>query len=379
MKIINYLFNSRFLALLKKEKNQLLRNKQLIVLLIFIPSIYLMLVGFSLNDDIKNIPFRYVDYANTKDSRELISTFSQSGVFITKPNILEQANSKQQILSKQVSTADIVFALVIPPDFKRNQNGDETTKVQAIIDGADAATAIIVNAYLNEIINNYIHKLNRNSNSSLIQQEFNIIYNPRLISYWFIVPAVLGLVLTLTSSVAATNSVITEKEAGTLEQLLMTPVSAEEIILAKILPLVIVMIGDIILALGMARLIFGLPIRGNIFLFLALGSLYTFVGIGLGMLIGTFSRTHLQASLSSFFINVPLGLVSGAVTPLESMPPIFQYLSFINPLRYYVEIMRGLLLKGVGLDVLWPNVIALFLFAIFLLTVSTSRFRRNLT
>jgi ABC-2 type transport system permease protein len=191
------------------------------------------------------------------------------------------------------------------------------------------------------------------------------------------VPAVLGLVLTLVSSVAATNSVILEKEAGTLEQLLMTPANSWEIILAKITPLVLLMLCDMVASLGIARIIFELPFRGNFPLFLLLAALYTFVGIGIGMMIGTLSRGHLQATLSSFFINIPIGLLAGAVTPLEAMPPFFQVVSLLNPLRYYVSIMRSLLLKGVGLDVLLPNVLALILFAVGLLSISISRLHKQ--
>jgi ABC-2 type transport system permease protein len=379
MKLLTHLIRSCFWALLLKEINQLIRNKQLLVLLIITPTVYLMTVGFSLNDDVKLIPLKVSDQSNTVASRELIAMLNESGIFTqrqdnTSPQLIEIDH-----LSNDIHTGKTTVGLVIPPTFDRDLDRGEITSVQAFVDGVDAATGLVVSAYLAEIVNHYDQRFHPDDRAALIDPQVTILYNPRLISYWFIVPAILGLILTLVSSVAATNSVILEKEAGTLEQLLMTPASAWEIILAKITPLVGLMMGDMVISVGAARIIFELPFRGNFWLFIALVGLYTFVGIGLGMLVGTLAKGHLQATLSSFFINIPIGLLAGAVTPLEAMPPFFQIVSLFNPLRYYVSIMRSLLLKGVGLEVLLPDVLALIIFAIFLLSLSVNRLYKQFT
>jgi ABC-2 type transport system permease protein len=188
----------------------------------------------------------------------------------------------------------------------------------------------------------------------------------------------IGVVLTLISSLVSSATVIREKDTGTLEQLLMTPAEAWEILLAKVVPLFILVMGDVFLALIIGKLVFNIPFRGNLFLFLVLSGIYVLVGISIGIMLATISRTQQQAFLTSFFINLPVIQLSGSIAPIESMPIILQNLSFLNPLRHYVAIVRGILLRGVGLEVLWLNAIALIGFAVILLSVSIYRFRRQL-
>ena len=198
-------------------------------------------------------------------------------------------------------------------------------------------------------------------------------------SSWFLVPGVLGTVITLTSTLVSSTTLVREKDSGTLEQLLMTPADAWEILLAKIAPLFVLLMGDILLALSVARIVFRVPLQGSLLLFLALGGLYLFVGIGVGLMLATLAKNQQQVVLTSFFINLPLIQLSGAIAPIESMPVFFQYLSLLNPLRHFVAISRGILLKGVGIDILFPHVIALFTFVVVLLTVSVNRFRSQLS
>ncbi|MEB3322227.1 MAG: ABC transporter permease, partial [Synechococcaceae cyanobacterium] len=212
-----------------------------------------------------------------------------------------------------------------------------------------------------------------------LRAEVTFLYNPGLRSSWFFVPGVMGLVLTLLGSLVSAVTVVREKDAGTLEQLLMTPAGPWEILLAKILPLFVLLMGDLLLALALGRLVFGLPFRGSFPLFLALSGLYLFVGIGIGILLACTARTQAQVLLTSFFINLPMVQTSGAIAPIESMPPLFQALSLVNPLRHYIAIVRGLMLKGVGLEALWPHVLVLAVFAPLLLVVSARRFRSQLT
>ncbi|MBH8573281.1 ABC transporter permease [Nostocaceae cyanobacterium CENA369] len=174
-------------------------------------------------------------------------------------------------------------------------------------------------------------------------------------------------------------SAVREKESGTLEQLLMTPAENWEILLAKLSPLSILLLGDVVLVLCLARFIFGLPLRSDIFLCLLFSSIYISIVISLGILIGTMLQNQQQTQLIAFSINVPLGLLSGAITPVESMPSLFQYASLLNPLRHYITIVRNLLIKGVGIDVVWPNAIALLFFSTVLLVISTRKFRSQLS
>ncbi|HEY9601327.1 MAG TPA: ABC transporter permease [Allocoleopsis sp.] len=374
MNLLKRILYSRFWALAIKEINQILRSKQTLVLLIVPPTVQLLLYGFALNPDVHNIKLGIVDYANTYESRELVATLTENNVFIAQQYLLDDEK-----LGEQVREGKVTAGLVIPPEFKRDLAQDKTAEVQVLIDAVDANTAGIANGYMTQIIGQYSRKLQSNPAPPLVNTQTTFLYNPGLTSSWFFVPGVLGLVLTLIGSLVSSITVVREKDTGTLEQLLMTPAEAWEILLAKIVPLFILLNGDVFLALSLGRLVFGVPFRGNFPLFMGLSALYLFVGIGIGMMLATLCRTQQQVVLTSFFVNLPLIQLSGAIAPIESMPTAFKYLSLLDPLRHYVAIVRGVLLKGVGLEVLWPNAIALLLFAIVMLSVSINRFRSQLS
>jgi len=374
MNFIKRLFYSRFWALVIKEINQILRSKQTLVLLIIPPTVQLLIYGFALNPDVHYIKLGVVDYANTYESRELVSALTETNIFVNKEYLFD---SKK--LGEHVREGKITAGLVIPPEFKRDLSQDKTAEVQVLIDAVDANTAGIANGYMTQIIAQYSRKLQSTQTPALINTQTLFLYNPGLISSWFFVPGVLGLVLTLISSLVSSVTVVREKDTGTLEQLLMTPAEAWEILLAKIVPLFVLLMGDVFLALSLGRLVFGVPFRGNFLLFLGLSALYLFVGIGIGIMLATLCRTQQQVVLTAFFVNLPVIQLSGAIAPIESMPVALKYLSLLDPLRHYVAIVRGILLKGVGLEVLWPNAIALLFFAVVMLSISINRFRSQLS
>ncbi|MBC7823642.1 MAG: ABC transporter permease [Candidatus Parcubacteria bacterium] len=373
MKPLRRLIESRFWVLTVKEIGQILRNKQLIFLLVFPPTVQLLIFGLALNPDVQNLKLGVVDYSNTPMSRELVSALTANGVFQ-----VDRAPPNEQILGEQVRRGEVTTGLVIPPTFNRDLKSDHSAEVQVLIDAVDANTAGIASGYAAQIINQFSQKLAPQS-SAAIETQATILYNPGLVSSWFIVPGVLGLVLNLGSSLVSTATVVREKDTGTLEQLLMTPAAAWEIILAKVVPLFVLLLGEVMLAVTVATLVFHVPFRGNFFLFMGFSGLYICVGIGIGFLLATISRSQQQAILTSFFINLPLIQLSGAIAPIESMPRFFQILSLFNPLRHYVKIARSLLLKGSGLDVLYPEALALTAFAIALLAISTYKFRTQLS
>ncbi|MBE9228222.1 ABC transporter permease [Phormidium sp. LEGE 05292] len=374
MNFIDRLLETPLIALILKEINQILRNKQLMFLLLFPPTVQLLVFGFSLNPDVQYIKLGIIDYANTYESRELIAAFTENDLF--QPKIYTYS---QEELGQEVRTGKITAGLVIPPDFNRDLSQNKSAEIQVLIDGVDANTAGIANGYINQIVNQYSRSLNENKSSPLVQVQSVFLYNPGLLSTWFIIPGVIGLVLNLTSTLVSATTVVREKDSGTLEQLLMTPADAWEILLAKIVPLFVLLMGDVLLALSIARFMFKVPLRGNVILFFAFAGLYVLVGIGIGIMLATLARSQQQVILISFFINLPVIQLSGAIAPIESMPTFFQDLSWFNPLRHFVTITRGLLLKGVGIEVLWPNVLMLAIFAVVLLTISINRFRSQLS
>lgn len=366
-------FNTPFWALVRKEIRQILRNKQLLVLLIVPPTVQLLVYGFALNPEVHNLKLGVIDYANVYESRELVAALTENRIFVAQaPPVSEK------ILSQQVETGKVDVGIVIPPEFPRRLAAGDA-EIQVFIDAVDANTAGIANGYLSQIIRQYNRHLSDDRAPLPVQPQVVFLYNPGLTSSWFFVPGVMGLVLTLIGTLVSAVTVVKEKDTGTLEQLLMTPAADWEILLAKIVPLFLLLIGDVLLALLLGRSIFSVPFRGSFPLFMVLSGGYLFVGVSIGIMLATICQSQQQVVLTSFFINLPMVQTSGAIAPVESMPPFFQYLSLLNPLRHYIAIVRGILLKGVGLEVLWMHTLALAMFAIVLLTVSIRKFRNQLS
>jgi len=374
MDIINKFFTSRFWALVLKEIRQILRNKQLIFLLVVPPTLQLLIYGWALNPDVHHLKLGVVDYAQTAQSRELVSAFTANQIFDA-----ESYSFDEKILAKQVETGKLTAGLVIPPEFSRDIAKGESTTVQVFIDGVDANTAGIANGYINQIIQQFGLQQFNPDFVPPVTTEVIFFYNPGLTSSWFFVPGVMGLVITLIGTIVSSITVVKEKDTGTLEQLLMTPSASWEILLAKVIPLFFLLMGDVLLALTMGRIVFAVPFRGDFLLFMILSGLYVFVSIGIGIMLATVCQSQQQVVLTTFFINLPMIQLSGALAPIETMPKLFQYLSLINPLRHYVTIIRGVLLKGVGLESLWIHVLALVFFAVLLLGISARRFRTQLS
>jgi ABC-2 type transport system permease protein len=369
LSFIQSLFDSRLWALAQKEINQILRNKQLIVLLVIPPTLQLLLYGFALNPDVHYLKLGVLDYANVSASRELISALTENKIFIA-----EAYPASERELGRMVEEGKLTAGIVIPPEFRRQLAQGQTAEVQVLIDGVDANTAGIANGYINQIFRHYSRRLS-NAQAPPVIPQVRFLYNPGLTSSWFFVPGVMGLVLTLIASLVSAVTVVKEKDTGTLEQLLMTPAEPWEILVAKIAPLFMLLMGDVLLALTLGRVIFGLPFRGNFLLFIGLSGLYLFVGISVGIMLATISKSQQQVMLTAFFINLPMIQTSGAIAPIESMPLFFQILSLFNPLRHYISIIRGILLKGVGLEALWMHAVALLIFATVLMSISVNKFR----
>ncbi len=377
MHLLCPLLNSRLWPLILKEVRQILTNKQIIFLLLFPPTVQLLVFGLALNPDVTRLSLGVVDYSNSPDSRDFVASLVANDVFEIDSYQTREADLGQQVRIGQISTG-----LIIPPDFAPKLAAGKPVDVQVLIDGVDANTAGIANGYINQLVNRYGQTLGQTLGQPErvppVQTAVIFLYNPGLLSSWFFVPGVIGVVLTLTGSLVSSSTVIREKDVGTLEQLLMTPAAGWEILTAKIAPLFVLLMGDVLLASAIGRVVFGLPFRGNYFLFLALSGIYVFVCIGIGILLATVSRNQQQVILTSFFFNVPLIQLSGAIAPIESMPKFFRILSFFDPLRHYVTIARSLILKGVGVGVLLPEIAALTVFAVLLLGISISRFRAQL-
>lgn len=383
-KFIENITTCHIWALALKETREILHNKYLLFLILIPPTIQLLILGGALDPQVRNLSMAVVDHSMTRQSRQFIDNLSKSGTFQKSsysPNETE--------LSHSLESGKLDTGIVIPADFALNLDRSKPAPVQILLDGANAYSAGIAGADILLNINHYYGKngvLSFGKTKStpsphaaqLIDPQVDILYNPNQKSSWFFVPGILGACLTLTSTLVASASVLRERESGTMEQLLMTPAAAWEILLAKIMPLALFLLGDVCIAIFAAGMIFGLPCRGSFLLLLIASAFYSFVGIGLGMLLGSVCKSQRQAQLTSFFINVPLILLSGTVVPLDTLPELLRNAAYFNPLSYYTLIARGILLKGATFDMLWLPVCILALFAILTLALSTNRFRKQL-
>lgn len=383
MRFLKLLTDNRFWPLFMKELRQIKRNRKLVVMLIMPPTLNLVLLGFAMNSEVKNVKLGVVDYSRTAESRELVSAFVESGSF----RIAETYSSTEE-LGQSLSEGKLDAGVVVPHDYAQKLVRGQTAEVQILADGVDSNRAGIAAGYAARVVGALNERLGRAGvaarttdakSGALVEPRVAVLYNPGLRTSWFIVTGTIGLLMVMIGSLVASASMVNEKESGTIEQLLMTPAGSTEIIAAKVAPIMLLLSGDILLAVGVVRIVFEVPVRGSLVLLYFSGMLCVLAGIGIGTFIATFTRSQTQAQLMSFFINPPISMLSGATTPIEGMPYWLQQVSYLNPLRHFSNIARGVLLKGVGLDVLYPNLLALTAFTLVIVGASVWRFRKQLS
>ena len=383
IKILDFILGSRFWALFCKEVAELMRNDQLMFNILVTPAMLLILFGFAFNPKFEHLKLGITDYSNTLPSREFIEIFQQTNAFQ-----IEHFYYNQEMMIDDLIANKITFGVVIPPEFDVDIAQNRSAQVQLLYDAVDANTISVASSYVEQLVSDYnVGQLRKSQSLSAVdkvsqplrvQPWTSIMYNPGLKSSWFIVSGMIGVVLTTVGSQTASSLVVQEKEVGTIEQLMMTPASNTEVIFAKIFPLLIMLTFDAIVALIVSRLVFGLPLQGNLFAFLVVGIIYFWVSISIGILLASFTKSEQQCFLLAFFISPPLIITSGAITPISGMPIFMQWLTYLNPLRYLVEAYRSVLMKGVGIETVWTQILALLIFALILTTISILQFRRQL-
>ncbi len=376
--------NSRVRALFRKELNQIRRDRRLALSLIVPPVLQLTLFGFALSARVENVPLGVVDESRSQESRDLIAALTESRSFQSAGSFF----SVEQ-LSKEISNGSLIAGIVIPTDFARDLQRGRPTTVQFLLNATNSNSAAISQGYAEAVIQRYNAQLRLEGIQTKINLTSNrmgqaslhpsFLFNPGLKDSWFITTGVLGLLLILNSSIVASGAMVKEREAGTIEQLLMSPAGTAEIIVAKIAPLFLLLSLMMFIALILIKTVFGVPFHGGLLPVIGGGALCVLTGIGIGTAIATFSKSAQQALLTGFFINPPLVSLSGALNPVEAMPKWLQPLTIINPIHHFAAIARGSMLKGSGLDALWPNFLGLSIITIVLLSLSVWRFRKQLS
>jgi len=374
---------SAVIHIVKKEFAQFRKDKRMLMMSLVSPILQLLLLGYAANIDIKNIPIVICDQDKTKISREYTQTLTNSNYF----TIIGYAEKSSEVDS-YIDNGKASIGIIIPQNFNRDLVSGKTVQIQSIIDGSDSNTATIGLNYVSMITNQYSQKFvtkkmeklkNFNINPKKINPEIRIWYNPELKSKNFMIPGVLGLLLMVMTLILTSLAIVKEKENGTLEQLIVSPIKPFELILGKLIPFTIIGIIDIILVLLVAGLWFQVPIRGNIFLLFGFSIIFLISTLGMGLFVSTIASNQQQAMMASvFFLMMPMLFLSGFIFPVENMPQIVQYITYLMPLKYFFIIIRGLFLKGVGFAELWDEALIMLIIGIAIFAISVSRFKKRI-
>lgn len=364
-----------------KEFIQVLRDKKLRFFLIVPPLVQLLTYGYVVNFDIKRVAVAVFDESRTMESRQLIDRFASNDWFNVKYFV-----ASQKELLHLVDRGDITMALWFQWDFATRMRQGKSGRLQVIVDATDSNAALIVSRYAGTVIADYNQEqLNQRlarqgqvwaAQSGLaLDMEPRAWFNPNLVSRYSMVPGVIAMVVLLVSLMLTALSVVREKEIGTMEQILVTPIRPIELMLGKTIPFVIISLIEVAMVTALGILWFEVPFRGS-FLVLLLGTMaFLFNSVGLGLLISTVSSTQQQAMMSGNLFLTPAILLSGLIFPIANMPVFFQYLTYLNPLMYFVIVTQGIFLKGAGLALLWPQITAMTVLGMGMLALAVARFK----
>ena len=371
----------RLRALLLKEFIQMRRDRLTLGMMIGMPIIQLMLFGFAINTDVKHLPTVVFDQSKSSESRDLLESFSASGYF----DINYNAKSFKDV-NARIDDGDAKVGVVLPPDFAEHVRGGRTASVQVIVDATDsmAASSAIATAQTigqlrsQSILIRRLESVTGRQNGLPYDIRIRPWYNPDFVTAFYMVPGIMGMILTMTMVMITSMAIVREREQGTLEQLIVTPMKSYELMLGKIIPYIFVGLVQASVALLVGIVVFGLPIRGNLIELFLYTVLFIVASLSLGILISNFSKTQMQAMQLSFFVFLPSVLLSGFMFPREAMPEFFYQIGKVLPLTFYLQIMRSIVLKGVGIKALWPQVGALLLFISIVLTISVAKFKKKL-
>ena len=373
--------NSRLISIIRKEFIQILRDPRTLAMIIVIPIMQLFLLGYSATNDVRNVPLAVLDQSKSTESRALLDAYKAADYFKIAYTVQSEAE-----IETLIESGDARAAVIIPPDYaQRLNNGD--AQVAFVLDGSDPTTAatalsaaqLISQSYSTKILTERFARTGQNMRiQPPVQVRTAVWYNPDMISAYFMIPGVIGMILYAIAAILTASSVVRERERGTIEQLIVTPIRPWELIVGKLMPYVILGFFNTIEVLAVGHWWFGMPIRGDLGLILILSVVFLATGLGMGLFASTIANTQQEAMLTVWMTLLPSIFLSGFFFPLEAMPKVLQWLSYLMPLRYYLVIIRSLLLKGVGLQMIQTDVIAMTLFAVGIMTAAALRFRKRL-
>jgi ABC-2 type transport system permease protein len=369
------------------------RDKKLYPLLFFAPIIQLIVLGYAATFDIHNIPTAALDRDQTRMSRQYLRSFHHNGYF----NINYRVSDRNQIY-KLLDEGKVKIGIEIPLDFEKKLRKGTLSPVQLIVDGTGSNSATIALNYARIITEKFSSRLimehidlsafnagdflssyRRDPGQTfLVENRLRLWYNPDLSSADFMVPGVICMILLIVTTNLTAISIVKEKEIGTMEQLLVTPLKPSELIVGKLIPFILIGFIDVIFVITVGHFIFQMPIKGSLVLLLVFSLCYILSTLGLGIFISTIVRTQEQSMIITFLIVLTMNILSGIIFPISNMPQAVQYLTYLMPIRYFAIIVRGILLRGIGIEILWPQALALILLGVLTLTLSISRLRKKM-
>jgi ABC-2 type transport system permease protein len=374
---------SKVRYLFVKELIQTLRDKRMRMTLIIPPILQLIIFGYAANLDVKHIHTAVRDLDQSVESRDLIGRFGSSGYFdiVSFPG---SAKEERDVINQ----GEAALSIEIPTDFSRKLKKGDTATVQIILDGTESNTALIALGYVNQILSEFstqilVKRLNRAGMTGFeqagVELQHRIWFNPNLESRLFYIPGVIASIAFLIPIILTAQAIVREREIGTLEQIMVTPIRSWELIIGKTLPFALMGLLDVVMIALIGVYWFEVPLQGSPLVLLLGAVLFLVSSVAIGLFISTICSTQQQAQISTFFFTMPAFILSGFAFPLENMPEWIQYLTYANPLRYFLVIIRGVFLKAIGLDILWPQMLALGFLGTLMILLSSLRFRKRLT
>jgi len=377
----------RVKVLLIKEIIQALRDPRLRVLVFVPPLLQLVAFGYAANLDLKNIPIALYDEDNTPVSRELAFAFAASGYFKFVETI-----QRPEEMTTLIDKGTVKAVLHLGPDLAARVGSGRTALVQVIVAGTNSNTASLVQSYSLQIIERFnraklkkrlednppLRKILPAGSQGIVQPEIRVWYNTELLSRNFYVPGIIALVIMVSVLNLTAMAVVREKEVGTMEQIMVTPIRPVEFILGKTIPFALIGIFQVALVSSVGVFWFGVPMRGSVALLFSCLLIYLLSFLALGLFISTISRNQQQALVTTFFFTFPIILLSGFIFPIANMPPVIQWVTYVNPLRYFLVIIRDIFLKGSGIDILWPQMLALLFISVSVMALAVRRVSKTL-
>ncbi len=381
----------RIREIIRKEFRQTLREPRMRILLFLPPLLQLIIFGYAVNLDVDNARIAWVDLDDTPESRDLRAAFEGSGHFQILANPTTEAGAQRLLDASKVQAVGVVF-----PRFGRDVKRGDTTAVQILVEGTNSNTASLISTYASQIVADFAGRtLSAQQRVKLVARTMaaggpvntgvpsldvrsRVWFNPDLRSRNYFVPGVVVNIITLVTIMLTAMAIVREKEIGTMEQLMVTPIRPIELMLGKTLPFALAGLFDVVLVTGAALAVFHIPFRGNVLFLLACATLFLLTTLGVGLFMSMISQTQQQAVMGSFFFFNPAFMLSGFAFPIRNMPLLVQYLTYLNPVRYFIEIVRGIFLKGSGFPVLWPQMLALLVYGVVILSLSALRFHKRL-